>query len=174
MAKDRVQPTGREVTFRDDEFIVSKTDTKGVITYANDVFCRVSGYTEAELLGRPHSIVRHPDMPRCAYKLVWETLESGSEVFAYVINLCKTGDHYWVLAHMTPSLDERGRLVGYHSNRRKPARHAVEAAAALYKDLRAIEQRPANRKDGMQAGFDHLLHTLTSQGIGYDRFVLSL
>ena len=97
--------TGVERFFDKDEIIVSKTDLKGRMTYCNDVFLRIAGYTEQELLGQPHSIIRHPDMPRCVFKLLWDTIGAGKEIFAYVINRAKNGDHYWVLAHVTPSRD---------------------------------------------------------------------
>ncbi len=89
-----VEPTGREVRFGADEIIVSKTDLTGHLTYANDVFLRVAGYTEAEVIGQPHSFIRHPEMPRAVFKLLWDTIQSGREVFAYVVNLTKHGDHY--------------------------------------------------------------------------------
>jgi PAS domain S-box-containing protein len=83
-------------TFREDEIIVSKTDLKGLITYANKTFLDISGFTEEELLGQPHNIIRHPDMPQCVFKLLWKTVAKGDEIFAYVKNMCKNGDHYWV------------------------------------------------------------------------------
>jgi PAS domain S-box-containing protein len=82
-----VQPTGRERTWGDEEIIVSKTDLKGIITYANRTFLNVAGYTEEEVLGKPHNMIRHPDMPRCVFKLLWDTIESGNEIFAYVKNM---------------------------------------------------------------------------------------
>ncbi|MBT3307547.1 MAG: PAS domain S-box protein [Alphaproteobacteria bacterium] len=85
MSKDS-SLTGVERFFEDDEIIVSKTDLKGRVTYANRVFLRLAGYTEQEVLGQPHSIIRHPEMPRCVFKLLWDTLEDGKEIFAYVIN----------------------------------------------------------------------------------------
>ena len=146
--------TGSEVFFDDDEIIVSKTDLKGRITYCNDVFLRVAGYSEKELLGQPHSIIRHPDMPRCVYKLLWDTLAAGQEIFAYVVNRAKNGDHYWVLAHVTPSRDRRNQVIGYHSNRRVPDREVVnEKIVPLYQSLLAVEERHANRKEGMLAAF---------------------
>ncbi len=121
-----IKPTGIEQTFQEDHLIVSKTDTKGIITYANQTFMEVSGYTESELLGKPHNIIRHPDMPKAAFKLLWDTVSGGNEIFAYVINLCKNGDHYWVLAHVTPSFGSNGNILGYHSSRRKPDREQIE------------------------------------------------
>ena len=174
MARRDVPLTGVERFFEPDEVIVSKTDLKGRITYANRVFQRVAGYGEEELLGQPHSIVRHPDMPRCVFKLLWDTLGAGQEIFAYVVNRARNGDHYWVLAHVTPVRDRGGRIVGYHSSRRVPARPAVEAAAGLYKALRAEEARHVSPKDGMAAAGALLTAILRDKGVSYDEFVLSL
>ena len=120
--------TGRERFFDDRDIIVSKTNLQGHITYANRVFLDIAGYREDEVLNQPHKILRHPDMPRCIFKLMWETIESGREVFAYVINRCKDGDHYWVYAHVTPSFDMSGKIIGYHSNRRVPQREILDQA----------------------------------------------
>lgn len=120
MAKFSVVPVDEEVHFGEEEFIVSKTDIKGRLTYANEVFCRVSEMKTEEVIGQPHSLIRHPDMPRSIFKLLWDSIEAGSEVFAYVKNMSKTGKFYWVLAHVTPSLDGNGEVNGYHSNRRVP------------------------------------------------------
>ena len=170
-----IQPSGVERFFDEDEIIVSKTDTNGLITYANDVFIRVSGWTEAELLGAPHSIIRHPDMPRCVFKLLWERIESGKEIFAYVLNRAFSGDHYWVFAHATPSYTADGRLCGYHSNRRTPRKSAIEAVIKpLYAELRAIEQKHADRKQGMNMAYAALMQKLTDGGTDYDRFVFSI
>lgn len=174
MTKYKASPTGQERFFERDEIIVSKTDPVGRMTYCNDVFVNISGYTEDELLGQPHSLIRHPDMPRCVFQFMWERIQGGHEIFAYVKNMAKNGDHYWVLAHVTPSTDESGRIVGYHSNRRVPERKAVEAATALYRDLKAVEDAPANRKEGQAAAYAQLLDLLARKGVSYDEFVLSL
>ena len=99
----QVQPSGRETFFPASELIVSKTDLKGRITYANRLFCKVAGYREAELIGQPHSIIRHPDMPRSVFRLMWDTIEDRREIFASVKNMASNGDHYWVFAHVTPT-----------------------------------------------------------------------
>ena len=174
MGKEIIRPTGRESAFAEDEIIVSKTDLKGRITYANDVFLRVSGYQAREIIGQPHSIIRHPDMPRCVFKLLWDTIEAKGEIFAYVLNLAKNGDHYWVFAHVTPSFDASGIVTGYHSNRRKPDADKVQRISALYQTLLAQEDSVANRKDGMNKAYDHLLGDLKTRGVGYDEFVLTL
>lgn len=132
-------PTGVARTFGHEEIIVSKTDLRGRITYANDVFLRVSAYAEHEVVGRPHSLIRHPDMPRGLFQLLWETIQGGQEIFAYINNLAADGAHYWVLAHVTPTFDAGGAVVGYHSNRRSPAPGAVARADRLYARMRAAE-----------------------------------
>jgi PAS domain S-box-containing protein len=167
--------TGVERFFDKDQLIVSKTDLKGRITYANRTFLEIAGYTEEEVLNAPHSIVRHPDMPRCVFKLLWDTVGAGKEIFAYVINLAKNGDHYWVLAHVTPSYNEAGTLDGYHSNRRVPNKKIMqEKIIPTYKALLAEENRHSNSKQGMAAAHDMLVKTLQEKGVGYDEFVFSL
>lgn len=174
MAKAQIHPTGRESPFYENEIIVSKTDLKGRIIYANDVFLRVSQYTAKELLGQPHSIIRHPDMPRAVFKLLWDTIQAKSEIFAYVINLASNGDHYWVLAHVTPSFDAGGNVIGYHSNRRKPDADKIAKIIPLYRTLLDEEQRGEDQKIGMQRACERLTTELKTRGVPYDEFVLSL
>ncbi|MBR9970933.1 PAS domain-containing protein [Magnetospirillum sulfuroxidans] len=166
--------TGTERTFPTDEIIVSKTDTTGRIIYANDVFIDISGYRPEEVLGQPHSMIRHPDMPRAVFKLLWDRISQGHEVFAYVVNRSKNGDHYWVLAHVTPSVDAEGKIIGYHSCRRAPKRSAVDTISALYARLRQVESTD-DRKAGLEKSSAMLLEAVTALGFSsYDRFVLSL
>lgn len=174
MAKRDLFLTGVERYFDDDEVIVSKTDIPGRITYANRVFQRVAGYTERELMGAPHSIVRHPAMPRCVFKLLWDTLAAEREIFAYVINRAKNGDHYWVYAHVTPSYDSSGRVIGYHSSRRVPERRPIETLTPLYKQLCDIEASHADRRQGMEAALGAVVNILQQKGVSYDEFVFSL
>ena len=174
MTKYAAAPTHVERSFGEDEIIVSKTDATGRITYANEVFLRVAGYREEEVLGQPHSIVRHPDMPRCVFKLLWNEIAAKREIFAYVKNMAKGGDHYWVFAHVTPSFDASGAVIGFHSNRRQPSRRAVTAIEPLYRDLLAVEERHADRKSGMRAAFDTLTAALADKQTTYDKFVFSL
>jgi PAS domain S-box-containing protein len=169
-----IVPTGRENRFEADEVIVSKTDLKGHLTYVNDIFVRVSFYTEAELLGKPHNLIRHPDMPACVFHLLWDTIKSGEEVFAYVLNLSKNGGHYWVFAHVTPSYDMSGNHIGYHSNRRVPFADALPAVKALYTRLRDEERRHTNKKEGIQASTALLRKILSEQGKTYSEFVFGL
>jgi PAS domain S-box-containing protein len=169
-----VTPTTVERFFDPSELIVSKTDLKGRITYANKVFCKVAGFTEAELVGQPHSIIRHPDMPRAVFKLLWDTLLGGQEIFAYVKNMARTGDFYWVFAHVTPSFDAAGNMVAFHSNRRVPRRKAVAAIAPVYAEVLAVEARHRNGKEQLDAGFRHLIAFVESTKMPYDELVLSL
>lgn len=170
----RREPSGVERSFGEDEIIVSKTDLTGRITYANEVFLRVSGYTEKEALGAPHSMIRHPEMPRSVFQLLWDRLRAGKEIFAYVVNMAKNGDHYWVFAHVTPSFDESGRIVGYHSNRRAPERTAVEKARGLYEVVLAEERKHSSPQRQVEAGLALVTKTLADAGISYDEFVFSL
>ncbi len=174
MARPHVIPTGIERQFGDEEIIVSKTDTKGIITYANRVFERVSGYSQHELLGQPHNLIRHPDMPRCVFALLWSQIMSGGEIFAYVVNMSRNGDHYWVFAHVTPSFDDAGKIVGYHSNRRVPERKAVDAVIPIYKALCAKEAAGLDPHAGMIAAAELLKTVLEGQKVCYDEFVFSL
>jgi PAS domain S-box-containing protein len=169
-----IRPIGVERTFSEDEIIVSKTDLKGIITYANRTFLNVAMYTEEEVLGQPHSIIRHPDMPRCVFKLLWDTLEGGNEIFAYVKNMAKNGAYYWVFAHVTPTFGPAKNIVGYHSNRRKPDRHQVQIAEELYRKLKQEESRHSDWKKGMAAATDILLQTLAAKQMPYDEFILSI
>ncbi|HOO52110.1 MAG TPA: PAS domain S-box protein [Alphaproteobacteria bacterium] len=167
--------SGKEVTFSSDEIIVSKTDLKGQITYTNTTFCKVAGYTEKELLGKPHSIIRHDSMPRCVFKLIWDRIQAGCEIFGYVVNKTRDGDYYWVLAHVTPSYDTNDNLIGYHSNRRVPEKRIInEIISPLYAQLLQIENSTSNRKDGMNKAYQHLLSILKEKGIEYDEFILTL
>ncbi len=131
--------TGREYVLRDDHMIVSKTDTRGIITYINKDFLEVSGFTEEELIGAPHNIVRHPDMPPEAFKDLWDTLAAGMPWTALVKNRCKNGDHYWVVANATP-IFEGGQVTGYMSVRSKPTPQQIEAASRIYGSIKAGEK----------------------------------
>ncbi|WP_417482822.1 PAS domain-containing protein [Maricaulis sp.] len=169
------QLTGKERTFPDDQVIVTKTDLKGHITYANEVFQSLSSLTERECLGAPHNLIRHPDMPRCVFDLMWKTIQDGREIFAYVLNRATNGDHYWVHAHVTPSFNDAGEIVGYHSNRRKPERRVVqEHIIPLYAQLRAEERRHERPKQALAASTEMLNSKLAELGLEYDQFVCTL
>ncbi len=174
MAARPERPSGRERVFGEDEIIVSKTDPSGKITYVNDVFIRVSGYSEADLIGAPHSLIRHPEMPRAIFKTLWDTLQSRQELFAYIVNLSQNGDHYWVLAHVTPSFGPDGSIVGYHSNRRLPSRAAIDQIRPLYDRLLAAERKHERKLDALAASSQLLGEILAEMGMRYDEFVWSV
>ncbi len=166
--------TGNERTFSVDDVIVTKTDLKGRITYANKVFCEIAGISEFEALGAAHSFLRHPDMPRCVFRLLWDRIGNGHEVFAYVVNMAANGDHYWVFAHVTPTFDKNGLIEGYHSNRRVPERRVIPVVSELYRALKTIEDNAEDRARGMLAASEKLSGILNEKGIGYDEFIFSL
>lgn len=170
---EKLSLTGVERFLDKNDIIVSKTDQQGKIIYVNKIFMDISDYAEDEMLGAPHSAIRHPHMPRAVFKLLWETIESGQEIFAYVMNRCKNGDHYWVIAHVTPSYDLNGKLVGYHSNRRTPRPEALAIIQPLYKELYDIEQK-LGRKDGVEASFAELKRILHDKQMSYEKFILSI
>ncbi|MEI2417610.1 methyl-accepting chemotaxis protein [Orrella sp. JC864] len=120
-----------EVLVREDQYLISRTDTKGIITYANPAFVEISGFSREELIGSPHNIVRHPDMPSEAYADLWRTLHAGDSWLGVVKNRCKDGRYYWVLANVTPIIEE-GEIVGYTSVRVRPSAEQVEQASAVY------------------------------------------
>jgi PAS domain S-box-containing protein len=169
----QTQPTGEELVMRDNEFIISKTDLQGKITYANRTFIEYSGFTEQELLGAPHSIIRHPDMPRGVFKLLWDTVQSGTEICAYVKNMAKSGAYYWVFANVTPVVDINGTIVGYYSVRRKPKQEAIRSIEPLYREMLQTEQRTSS-KEAPAASLGLTAQKLQDMGIEYDEFVLTL
>ena len=166
--------SGREKTFANDEIIVSKTDLRGVLTYVNDVFIRVAGYSERQLLGAPHNIIRHPAMPRAIFKLLWETVQAEKEIFAYVLNRSKDGEGYWVFAHVTLSYDLNDQLIGYHSNRRVPYADALPRVKELYSTLLEEEAKYSNRREAAAAGHALLLDLIAQQNLDYEQFVFGL
>lgn len=172
--RPRITPTGRARELGEQDIIVSKTDTKGRITYANRTFLEIADYGEREVLGRPHSMIRHPDMPRAVFKLLWERVEAKKELFAYVMNLCKSGDHYWVLAHVTPSFDQTGAVIGYHSNRRKPSERALSVIRPLYAELLAIEAEDNDRRRGIERSTARLHAWAEQHGKTYDALMFAI
>ena len=151
------------------DFLVSKTDLKGRITYCNKIFMKVAGYDESELLGKPHNIVRHPDMPRIIFKLLWNRIQNKEEIFAYVKNKTKNGGYYWVCANVTASTDDKGTIIGYYSVRRKVNEQALPVIQDLYAKLLQLESR-----GGMEASQKYLNNLLKEKGVNYDEFIATL
>jgi len=166
--------SGQERRFSENEVIVTKTDLRGNIIYANNVFCRLAGVREDQVIGAPHSFLRHPDMPRAVFHLLWKQIESGKEIFAYVVNMAANGDHYWVFAHVTPSFDSSGRIIGYHSSRRLPDPGKLAKVKELYRLLKDIEDSASDRASGLRASVAKLEEILAEKGMSYDEFIFSL
>ena len=154
---------------KEDDFIVSKTELKGRITYANRIFMDMAEYTEEELLGKAHSIIRHPDMPKAVFKYLWDMIPKKEEIFAFVINSTKNGNSYWVYANITASLDKQGNIIGYYSVRRRPNPKAIEIIKPLYKKMLEVE-----KSSGVDASFKVLTDILQEKGVGYDELIISI
>jgi PAS domain S-box-containing protein len=171
--KPNIQPRNHEIQLADDEFIVSKTDRKGRITYCNRVFMKIAGDSEKELLHAQHNILRHPDMPRGAFRLLWQTLEQGQEFFAYVKNLTSDGSYYWVFANVTPDYDSQGQLKGYFSVRRKPRDSAIKIIEPIYQEMLKLEQE-VGPKLAPDASIALLNEKLDSLNTSYEKLILSI
>ena len=153
-------PIDEEIVLDPKRYIVSETDEKGKITFANDYFQEVSGYTEEELIGKPHNIVRHPDMPKVVFKLLWETIGSGKNINAVVKNLAKDGRYYWIFTEFEIRKDtDTGKIIGYHASRKKISRHVIEIISDLYAKLLEIE-----KSDGVEASEKYLIEFLKEKG----------
>lgn len=162
-------PTENEIVMKENDFIVSKTNSSGVITYCNEIFMEMAGYSEEELIGRNHNIIRHPHMPKAAFKLAWELIQEGKEFFGFVKNATKWGAYYWVFANITPDYDEQRNIIGYTSVRRKPKAQALEMIVPLYQKMLEIEQN-----QGIKASYEYLLNILQENNTTYNALILSL
>jgi aerotaxis receptor len=171
--KLKITPTQQEVSLQEEDIIVSKTDLTGRITYVNRAFMKIANFSESESLGQQHNLVRHPDMPRGAFKLLWDTLKQGQEFFGYVKNFTSDGHFYWVFANVTPDRDASGQIIGYFSVRTKPSKEAVKTMQAVYQEMLAVESRAGAAK-APAASVEFLQAKLKSLGTTYERFVLSL
>jgi len=177
MKKD-ISPTNKEIVMRDDDFIVSKTDAKGRLTYCNRIFIEFSGYSEPYLLGQQHNVVRHPDMPRSVFHLLWQTIKSGNEFFGYVKNISADGSFYWVFANVTPSYKAgasatSGEIIGFFSVRRKPEPGKIKTISSIYQDMLAAEKQ-AGTRNAIAAGTKVLTDIIEPTGKEYREFILSL
>lgn len=152
-----------------DDFIVSKTDTKGKITYCNKIFMELAEYREEELLGKPHSIIRHEKMPKAVFKLLWQRIQNREEIFAFVINKTKNNNYYWVFANVTASLNDRGTIIGYYSVRRQPNPDAIKVIETLYEKMLEAEKR-----SGLEASTQILTDLLQEKGVSYDELIINL
>jgi PAS domain S-box-containing protein len=155
----RPEPIDEEIILKNNVYIESDTDTKGIITYCNDYFAEISGYSKEELIGQPHSIVRHPDMPRVLFKILWDRIRSGQNFVAAVKNLAKDGRYYWVFTHFEVLRDSSGKITGYKASRKKISKHVTDVLDPIYKKLVEIE-----KEGGMEASEKYLTDLLHSHG----------
>jgi len=154
--------TGQEIILKSHETIQSRTDLRGVITYANPTMCKISGYTREELVGSPHSILRHPFMPRSIYYVLWETIKAGREFYGYVDNRAKAGDNYWVITYVAPHYNAQKEHDGYSSVRRAPLRERLPEWKEIYDKISQVESK-YDRKDQCEAGKDWLMNYLAKK-----------
>ena len=159
----------QEIFLQNDTLITSKTDLKGCVTYGNSDFVQFSGFSEDEFLGKPHNIIRHPDMPRIAFKLLWDNIQNGKEFFAFVKNLSRNNNIYWVFANITPSYDDNNKIIGYYSVRRRPSKQGVASLNYIYAKLVQAE-----KQGGMNASLKLLQDTLQDAQTTYDELVIHL
>ncbi|EQB40598.1 histidine kinase [Sulfurimonas hongkongensis] len=153
-------PKDEEIELDPKRYIVSETDAKGKITYCNDYFKEVSGYTEEELIGSPHNIVRHPDMPKVVFKLLWETISRGKNINAVVKNLAKDGRYYWIFTEFEIRKNtDTGEIIGYHASRKTISKYVIGVIAELYAKLLEIE-----KTQGVKASQDYLVKFLKDKG----------
>jgi len=169
MRKPKVTPTNKEVVLKEEDFIVSKTDTKSRILYGNKIFIEISGYDESELLGQPHNILRHPDMPRCAFKILYDHIQNGKEWFGFVKNLRKDGGYYWVYANISPTFDINGNIIEYYSVRRKPIDGFKSIIEPLYQKLLLIE-----KEGGMNASLEAVENLLKEKQMSFNELMIKI
>lgn len=131
---DKVIPIDEEYTF-DSSVIISQTDLQGIIVYANKKFCEISGYTAQELVGKPHNIIRHPDMPKAAFEKMWSAIQGGQAWNGLVKNLRKDGLYYWVETEILPIKDDEGKVIGYIAARKPASRKNILENQELYKKM---------------------------------------
>ena len=156
----KIAPIDKEIELDPKRYIVSETDATGKITFCNDYFVEVCGYERDELIGKPHSIIRHPDMPKIVFKLLWETISQGKNINAVVKNLAKDGRYYWIFTEFESRKDtDTGKIIGYHASRKTISKHILEIISDLYAQLLEIE-----KKDGMDASQIYLTQFLKEKG----------
>lgn len=162
-----------EVKLCENEIIITKTDQKGRITYANRRFMQIAGYAEPELLGKHHNIIRHQDMPRGVFRLLWQTLQSKKEFFGYVKNATADGGFYWVFANITPDYQVDSTLAGYFSVRRRPNYQAIQKVSQWYQQMLTIEanETPSRAPEGSLLW---LKDQIKQQACSYDELLIQL
>jgi len=161
----------KEIELKSDTFIVSRANEKGKVLYANEEFITISGYSEKEVIGKDHNLIRHPDMPKAVFKLLWETIKRGDEFNGYVKNLCKDGRFYWVFATITHSITTEGII--YYSVRKKPTDKAINIIEPLYKVMKNAEEKDPSDKS-LTASLNVLKDEFEAFYTSYAEYILSL
>lgn len=163
----RPTPSDREVDWNKNKVLLSKTDTKGTILYANEDFIDVSGYDEFELIGQPHNIIRHPDMPKVIFKFLWDSIKSSNNIHAIIKNMSKTGRYYWVVTDFKIIADSDGEIVGYFGTRKSVSEDIItKFIDPLYKKLLHIEEA-----SGMIASEEYLVGFLEERKKTYMEYI---
>jgi len=157
--------TDNEIIVGKEDIIVSTTDTKGMITYANDIFVRISGYTRKELMGKPHNILRHPHMPKCVFKYFWMELLAGRSLYAFVKNRAKNGDYYWVKVYAMP-IREDGKIVKLISYRQTLNSYAKQVTNNLYALLVDYE-----KNHSIDESLNYFVEFLSQRNLSYNDFI---
>lgn len=154
------QPIDEEIVLDRNKYIESQTDTKGIITDCNDYFAEISGYTREELIGKSHNIIRHPDMPRIIFKLLWDRIQNGHNIIAVIKNMAKDGRYYWVFTHFEIIHDiNTKQITGYRAYRKYVSTHIRAVLIPLYKKLVELE-----KEGGMEASEQYLNAFLKEKG----------
>lgn len=161
--------TRNEKEITQNDFIVSKTDTTGKIIYCNEIFTKMAGYPASSLIGANHNLIRHPEMPRLAFKIAWDLIRDGKEFFGIIKNLCADGSFYWVFAYITADFDSSGRIISFTSVRRKTPKSAIEIIEPLYKLL-----NDAERRGGLEASKKVLDEALAKKRVSYEQFIIDI
>ncbi len=162
-------PKNEEIVVSPKKTIVSRTDEKGIIRFANDYFMDIAGYNEKELYGQPHNVIRHPDMPKIIFKLLWDELKKGNDMRAIIKNLAKDGRYYWVITNFHTLRDDNGNIIGYYARRKAVPQHVKEEIEKLYKTLVELEAH-----GGMEASAKYLNDWLAEHNTTFQDFVESL
>ncbi|WP_316632772.1 PAS domain-containing protein [uncultured Flavobacterium sp.] len=164
---NRPTPSDREVAWNKNKVLLSKTDTKGTILYANEDFIDVSGYDEFELIGQPHNIIRHPDMPKVIFKFLWDSIKSKQNIHVIIKNMSKTGRYYWVVTDFKIIADADGEIVGYFGTRKAvPEDVVTKFIEPLYKKLLLIEEA-----SGLHASEEYLIGFLEERKKTYMEYI---
>ncbi len=162
----KIKPINKEIKLKPNRFIMSVTDLKGNILRVNDYFVEISGYKESELIGSPHNIIRHPDMPKAIFYIMWESIKKGENITAVVKNLTKEGKFYWVVTDFEIRKDSNNKIDRYMAFRYAPSRKVIYTIEKLYKNLLEIE-----KSEGMNSSVNYLKNLLKKDGLTYNEYI---